>query len=110
MRTLLAVGAVLMAAGCAVQPQTPPVVSWQYGAGDGDAVSPRGPAPVYSQTYDLSDGEPVTPSGQAPAPSLAYGADGQTGTMVQMTPQAPQTPVAPTPVPQPQRAAPGPRL
>lgn len=107
MRNLLAIGTVLMGAGCAMQPQPAPVVTWQYGP-TGDAVSPAGPPPTYSQSYGLGVGDSVT-AGQAPTPSFAYGAEGQTGTMVQMSPQTRQDVAAPapTPTPRPRQDAPG---
>lgn len=107
MRNLLAIGLVLMAAGCATQPEPPPTVSWRYGPSD-DVVSPSGPPPIYSQSYGLGAGDSVT-SGAAPTPSFAYGAEGQTGTMIQMSPQPRQDVAAPTPspTPHPRQDAPG---
>ena len=112
MRTLLATGLVLMAAGCAMEPQPAPVVSWQYGP-SGDAVSPSGPPPVYSQSYGLGAGDTVT-AGPAPTPSFAYGAEGQTNTTIQMSPQTRQNVAAPAPTPAPastpRQDAPGPHI
>lgn len=108
MRNLLAIGTALMAAGCAMQPQPAPVVSWQYGPTD-DAVSPAGPPPAYSRSYGFGAGDAVT-AGQAPTPSFAYGAEGQTGTVVQMDPQARRNLAAPTPSPAPRQGARGSRI
>ena len=107
MRKLLAVGAILAAAGCSAQPPAAPTVTWDYAPHAGEGVSPTGPTPAYSQTYDMTGGDAVT-TGQAPKPNLAYGAEGDTGTMVQLSPQARQKLAAPTAQPQQQQAAPGP--
>lgn len=90
MRNLLLLGTVLLAAGCTQQPQGPTQVSWAYGAGNGDGVAYPGPAPVYQRAYGAGNGDTVT-SGQTATTQYSYGAEGQTGSMVQFAPPTPPT-------------------
>ena len=112
MRNALIIGTVLLSAGCAMQPQPAPQVSWSYGAGNGDGVSYPGPKPVFQRAYGLGNGDGVT-SGQTATTRYGYGADGMSGTMVQTTPEQRQQMAAPTPPPataptvQPAPTAPG---
>ena len=89
MRKLLVVGAALAASACSATPPAAPVVSWHYGAGNGDGVSYQGAAPRYSRAYAPGNGDGVT-SGQQVKENYAYGGENQSGTMVQTTPQAQQ--------------------
>jgi hypothetical protein len=107
--TFLLCSSVLLLAGCGGQPDVQPVVSWQYGAGNGDPIPYPGPAPVYSRSYGMGSDVPVS-SGQKPGVQYGYGADNESGVMVQMQPSAPasQRVAAPAPAqqPSPQGAAP----
>ncbi len=112
MRSLVTISAMIALVGCsAVDPSAPTKVSWQYGAGNGDGVSYPGPAPIYKRAYGL-DADQTSPSATPPTVSYGYGAENQTGSMVQLGPQAPQQLASPAPA-QPsaprldQRAAPG---
>jgi hypothetical protein len=78
----------LLVTACAAQPNVPPVVSWSYGAGNGDPVQYQGPAPAYSFANGLGADVPVS-SGGKPTVQYGYGAENQQGTMVQMQPSAP---------------------
>lgn len=105
MRIFIAVSAVVLVAGCSAQPVGQPVVSWQYGAGNGDGVKYPGGEPTYSRAYGLGNGDGVQ-SGQTATTSYGYGADGASGTMVGMSPAESRRQVAaPTP---PSAAAGGP--
>lgn len=88
MRKWLVLGTVVLAAGCAQQPQAPAQVSWQYGAGNGDGVAYPGPKPIFKRAYGFGNGESVT-SGTAANVRYGYGADGMSGTMVQTNPTPP---------------------
>ncbi len=96
MRNILAIGAVLLAAGCTTGPQTAPVVSWQYGTGAGDGVQYPGGKPTYTRAYGFGNGDGVN-TGVKVNPNYAYGAEGQTGTMVQFAPTTPTQVAAPAP-------------
>jgi hypothetical protein len=96
MRTGVVVIAVLILAGCAGNADVPPKVSWGYGTGNGDPVAYPGPAPVYSRAYGLSADVPVS-TGAKPNVQYGYGADNETGVMVQTQPSQPQRVAAPTP-------------
>ncbi len=101
MRKFLIVAAMAALAGCtAADPSAAPTkVSWQYGAGNGDGVSYPGPAPVYKRAYGL-EADAVAPPAQDPKVNYAYGADNQTGSMVQTAPQPTQKVAAPAPAQQ----------
>ena len=89
MRKVLMVGvAGLLMTACAAQPDVPPVVSWSYGAGNGDPVQSQGPAPAYSFANGLGADVPVS-SGAKPTVQYGYGAENEQGQMVQMQPSAP---------------------
>lgn len=98
MRKLLVVGAVVAVAACSATPPAAPVVSWQYGAGNGDGVSYSGPAPKYSRAYAPGNGDAVD-SGQQVKENYAYGGENASGAMIQTTPatQQPQQQAAPAP-------------
>lgn len=99
MRGLMLMGAVMTVAGCAMQPPAAPVVSWEYGAGNGDGVAYPGPAPQFSRAYGLGSGEGVS-SGQTATTSYGYGAEGMERAMVQIAPKQPnQQMAAPSPSP-----------
>lgn len=100
MRHLLAIGAVLLAAGCTTAPSAPPVVTWQYGTGAGDGVQYSGAKPTYARIFGAGAGDGVT-SGQTSTTNYAYGAEGQTGTMVQIVPKPPTVVAAPAQAPSP---------
>ena len=115
MRSFVVVAAMAALVGCtAVDPGTAPTkVSWQYGAGNGDGVSYPGPAPIYKRAYGL-ESDAVAPPAQEPKVNYGYGAENQTGTMVQQeTPKPAQQVASPTPAQHPttgqngQTAAPG---
>ena len=108
MRSLLLVGTVLMAAGCTQQPAGPVHVTWAYGSGAGDGVAYSGPKPVYTRAYGPGLGDGVN-SGQTVVEHYAYGADGQSGTMIDMGAPKPATQTAsPAPSSTPaQTVAPG---
>ncbi len=100
MRGLVIIPAMIALVGCsAVDPSAPAKVSWQYGAGNGDGVSYPGPAPIYSRAYGL-DADQVAPSATAPDVKYGYGAENQTGSMVQVAPQSPQQLASPAPAQQ----------
>ena len=90
MRNLLLVGTVLMAAGCTQQAPGPVHVTWAYGSGAGDGVAYDGPKPIYSRAYGAGVGDGVT-SGQTAVEHYAYGADGQSGTMIETDTAKPVT-------------------
>lgn len=101
MRSLVVVGVLAALAGCsAVDPSTPTKVSWQYGAGNGDGVAYPGPAPVYQRAYGWGADQVATPVGK-PDVNYSYGAENQTGTMVQVAPKPAQQMAAPAPVQNP---------
>ena len=93
MRNLLLVGTVLMAAGCTQQAPGPVHVTWAYGSGAGDGVAYSGPQPIYSRAYGPGAGDGVS-SGQTVVEHYAYGADGQTGTMIETDTPKPATQTA----------------
>ena len=88
MRSIFMAAAAVLLASCGGQPDVPPTVTWGYGTGNGDPVAYPGPAPVYSRSYGLGADVPVS-AGAAPTVQYGYGADGETGVMVQSTPPAP---------------------
>ncbi len=100
MRSFVVIGALVALAGCtAADPSSAPTkVSWQYGAGNGDGVAYPGPAPVYNRAYGWGADQTETPVSK-PDLNYAWGADGQSGTMVPANPQAPQRLAAPAPNP-----------
>lgn len=107
MRSLVIIPAMIALVGCsAVDPSAPAKVSWQYGAGNGDGVSYPGPAPVYQRAYGLG-ADQATPSATTPNVNYGYGADNQTGSMVQVAPPSPQQQQVASPAPTQQ---PTPRL
>lgn len=97
MRNVLLVGTVVLAAGCSMQQPAPAQVSWAYGAGNGDGVSYPGPKPTYQRAYGLGNGDGVT-SGQTAKTQFSYGAENQSGSMVQFAP--PPTVTASPAIPQ----------
>ena len=103
MRGLVIIPAMIALVGCStVDPSAPAKVSWQYGAGNGDGVSYPGPAPIYKRAYGLN-ADQVSPSGTAPTISYGYGAENQTGTMVERAPPPPSQQLA-SPAPAQQTA------
>ena len=88
MRSVLVIGGLLVLGACSMTPQAPPVVSWQYGAGNGDGVSYPGPKPTFNRAYGAGNGDGVQ-SGQTATTKYSYGADGMSGTMVQVAPTPP---------------------
>ncbi len=101
MRSFMFIGAVLALAGCnAAGQSTPTKVSWQYGGGPADGVNYQGPAPVYKRAYGLGADQVATPVG-TPQVNYGWGAEGQSGTMVQVAPQTQQRLAVPTPTPNP---------
>jgi len=106
MRSLVFVGILAALAGCnAVDPSTPTKVSWKYGAGNGDGVAYPGPAPVFQRAYGWGADQVATPLGK-PDVNYAYGADGNTGNIVQVAPQPSPQLAAPAPMPDPAPTAP----
>ena len=102
MRSFLVIGALIALAGCnAANPSTPTKVSWQYGAGNGDGVSYAGPAPKYNRAYGWGADQVTIPAGKPAVTNYSWGAEGQTGTMVQVVPNEPQRVAAPAPAPNP---------
>ena len=112
MRSLVVVAALAALAGCStVDPgQAPTKVSWDYGAGNGDGVAYPGPAPVFKRAYGLEADAPTKPA-QEPKVNYSWGAENQSGGMVQQDASTrTQQATAPTPAQQPatsQTAAPG---
>lgn len=108
MRNTLLLGGVLLLAACGGNPDVPPQVSWQYGAGNGDPVAYQGPAPTYSRAYGVGSDVPVNSGGKMNV-QYGYGADNESGVMVQTQPRAPAPTrlAAPAGATQPQAAAPG---
>lgn len=101
MRDFVIVPAMIALVGCAaVDPSAPTKVSWQYGAGNGDGVSYPGPAPVYKRAYGLESDAVAAPS-QEPKVNYGWGAENQTGGMVQTAPESAQRVAAPAPAQQP---------
>ena len=94
MRYALMIGTALLLAGCNNPGwNTPPKVTYGYGAGNGDPIAYPGPAPIYSQAYGMTDSG--ASAGQAPKTQFGYGADGMNNVAVQMgTPGAAQQRVA----------------
>lgn len=89
MRKIWVLGAVLVVAACGGNPNVPPTVTWQYGAGNGDPMPYPGPTPVYSRSYGLGADVPVSMGGK-PTVQYGYGAENESGVMV-------QSPAAPAP-------------
>ena len=85
MRNIVIVGGLLLLAGCGGNPSVPPVVSWSYGAGNGDGVQYPGPAPKYSFADGIGKDVP-TDSGFKYTTQYGYGGDSTTGVMVGMAP------------------------
>ena len=98
MRSILIIGTAFLAVGWSAMPPAPAKVTWEYGAANGDGVSYPGPKPIFKRAYGLGNGDGVQ-SGQTATTSYGYGAEGATGTMVQMSPQQPQMLAAATPAP-----------
>ena len=94
-KLIIAAPAVLLLAACTSNyvPPPPPIVSWSYGAGNGDGVKYPGPPPKYSFSYGAGADVPVN-SGSKPTMSYGYGAEGTTGDMVQMATPTPNQQVA----------------
>jgi hypothetical protein len=105
MLKLMTAGAMLALAGCSMAPQPPPIVSWQYGAGNGDGVQYQGDKPTFARAYGLGGGDSVT-SGQVATTQYSYGAENQSGSMVQVAPPR-QMLAAPAPQPNQPQAVPG---
>ena len=103
MRSFVVVAAMAALVGCtATDPGSAPTkVSWEYGAGNGDGVAYPGPAPIYKRAYGL-EADAVAPPAQEPKVNYAYGAENQTGGMVQQDgPKPAQQVAAPAPAQQP---------
>ncbi|RYY16686.1 MAG: hypothetical protein EON55_03845 [Alphaproteobacteria bacterium] len=101
MRKLVLVAPCLFLLGaCTSTANVPPIVSWSYGAGNGDGVKYPGPPPKYSFNYGAGSDVPVT-SGAHPQMSYGYGGDGVTGSSVQMVAPEKQQLAAPAPRPNP---------
>ncbi len=82
MRSLALVGALLLAAGCTMQPVSrPTVVSWQYGTGNGDPVANPSPKPTYIRAFGYGNGDPVK-SGLDAKTAFVYGGENGFGTPV----------------------------
>ena len=97
MRSFVVVVAMAALAGCSTMDSSAPAkVSWQYGAGNGDGVSYPGPAPVYKRAYGL-ESDAVAPPTQEPKVNYGYGAENQTGSMVQTAPNSAQQVASPSP-------------
>lgn len=92
---LIAPGLLLLGA-CTSTANVPPIVSWSYGAGNGDGVQYPGPPPKYSFNYGAGADVPVN-SGGKPQMSYGYGGEGMTGSAVQMTAPEKQQLAAPIP-------------
>jgi hypothetical protein len=88
MRSFLALGVVLLAAGCTTAVPPPAQVSWQYGAGNGDGVAYPGPKPIFKRAYGAGNGDSVV-SGMTANTRYGYGGDGMSGTMIQTDPTPP---------------------
>lgn len=97
-RLMLIAPALLMLGACTSTANVPPIVSWSYGAGNGDGVKYPGPPPKYSFNYGAGSDVPVS-SGARPTMSYSYGAEGTTGDMVQMVAPEKQQLAAPAPKP-----------
>lgn len=95
-KSLLFVPCVLLLGACTSTANVPPIVSWSYGAGNGDGVQYPGPPPKYSFNYGAGADVPVN-SGAQPTMSYGYGAESTTGDMVQMTTPEKQQLAAPAP-------------
>lgn len=95
MRKLWLAAPVLLLAGCGGNPDVPPTVSWQLGAGSADQYP--GPKPTYSwaggQGTDLA-----TSSAQAAKPQYSFGPNGAS-MVIPGSPSAPQQVAAPAPTP-----------
>lgn len=102
MRSFIVVAGMMALVGCAaVDPSAPTKVSWEYGAGNGDGVAYPGPAPVYNRSYGWGADQVSAPA-QAPVTNYAWGAENQSGGMVQQTsPQPAQQVASPAPSPAP---------
>ena len=99
MRKLILVGpCVFLLGACTSTANVPPIVSWSYGAGNGDGVQYQGPPPKYSFNYGAGADVPVS-SGAKPTMSYGYGGESTTGDMVQMTAPEKQQLAAPAPKP-----------
>lgn len=97
MRKLILVAPCLFLLGaCTSTANVPPIVSWSYGAGNGDGVQYPGPPPKYSFAYGSGADVPVN-SGAHPTMSYGYGAESTTGDTVQMTKPETQQLAAPAP-------------
>ncbi|MGI4796672.1 MAG: hypothetical protein ACRYG8_21960 [Janthinobacterium lividum] len=97
---VMVVPAVLLVAACTSNyvPPPPPLVSWSYGAGNGDGVQYPGAKPIYSFNYGAGADVPVN-SGGKPQMSYGYGGEGVTGSSVQMVAPEKQQLAAPAPKP-----------
>lgn len=92
----IVVGLMLTVAGCAAEPPSAPLVSWQYGSEGTTFPAPEG---TYSWTDNGVQSAPI-----AMMPD-AYDPNGVAGTTVRTTPPAPD-PVLAAPAPSPSSAAP----
>lgn len=113
MRSFVVIAVMMTLVGCAaVDPSAPTKVSWQYGAGNGDGVAYQGPAPIYSRAYGWGADQVSAPA-QQPIVNYSWGAENQSGGMVQQTtPQAAQQVASPTrsPTPEPNSSEGSPAL
>lgn len=110
MRSFVVVAGMMALAGCAaVDPSAPTKVSWEYGAGNGDGVAYPGPAPVYSRSYGWGADQVSAPA-TAPTVNYSWGAENQTGGMVQTTPEPARQLASPAPSPAPNQSQGSPAL
>lgn len=97
-KLILIAPCVLFLGACTSTANVPPIVSWSYGAGNGDGVQYPGPPPKYSFNYGAGADVPVN-SGGKPQMSYGYGGEGITGSSVQMIAPEKQQLAAPIPKP-----------
>lgn len=97
-KSLLIAPCLLLLGACTSTANVPPIVTWSYGAGNGDGVKYPGPPPKYSFNYGAGSDVPVN-SGAKPQMSYSYGAEGVQGSSVQMTAPEKQQLAAPAPNP-----------
>ena len=90
--------ALFLVAACTSTANVPPIVSWSYGAGNGDGVQYPGPPPKYSFSYGAGADVPVS-SGAKPTMGYSYGAESTKGDMVQMSKPEQQQVAQPAPAP-----------
>ncbi len=106
MRSFVVVVTLVALAGCsAADPAIPTKVSMQYGGESGDGAGYQGPAPIYTQAYGVGADQASAPA-SAPTVGYAWGAENQTGGVVQTSPPVQQRLAAPTPNPAERKGAP----